>query len=199
MAVAYWLKHPGRLLARIRSAIRERRHPDKPWLCPGTVAYCEAHISTGMVGLEFGGGRSTRWLAPRLARLTTVEHDPGWHAQVRDMLAGSGLTNVDLRLVPLDHPPDQPERLDYPSPPAYVAVASEFPDRSLGFALIDGHYRTNCLRAVVPKFAPGGLLVLDDAQRYPSRADIPVPLHWPLVDKSTDGLKDALIWRAPEI
>jgi hypothetical protein len=48
----------------------------------------------------------------------------------------------------------------------YVRVAEQAEDSSVDFCLIDGRARVHCANAVISKMAPGGVLVLDDAQRY---------------------------------
>ena len=196
MAILYWLKRPRMLAARIRYWVWERWNPDKPWLCPGTIAFCEAHLTRSMRGLEFGSGRSTQWFAQHLGHLTSVEHVREWHEQVTGTLASAGIGNVDYRLVPLDHPEAEPERREYSPTPAYVAVADAFPDRSLDFVLVDGHYRTHCVAHAVPKVAPGGYLVVDDANMWPALDALPVPSGWRVADDSTNGVKRCLIWQA---
>jgi hypothetical protein len=196
MAIRFWLTRPRLLAHRVRFWVWERLNPDKPWLCPGTVAFCQAHLTGAMRGLEFGSGRSTRWFAGRVGHLTSVEHNRGWYERVKQDLAAAGVANVDYRHVPLDHPEAEPERAEYHPPPAYVAVADEFPDRSLGLVVVDGHYRTHCVRRAIPKVAPGGYLLVDDINLWPSPAALPVPADWRVADDSTNGVKRCIIWQA---
>jgi predicted O-methyltransferase YrrM len=196
MAVVYWLTRPVQGFARVRYWVWERRNPDKPWLTPGAVAFLEAHLTPGMTGLEFGSGRSTRWYARKLRHLTSVEHHAGWAEIVKGQLAAVGIANVDYRVVPLDHPESEGERPVYDPPPRYVAVASEFADGALDFVVVDGHYRSHCIRAVLGKLRPGGLLLVDDANLWPGNAP-PVPGDWPEVSRTTNGLKFTVVWRKP--
>ena len=119
-------------------------------------------------GLEWGSGRSTTWLAARVGHLVTVEHDPAWHARVRGRLEARGLAaKVDYRLIaaPGDQMAEPPEH-------PYAAVADALPDGSLDFALIDGQMRLRCAQKALAKLRPGGLLVLDGANRYlPNRLE----------------------------
>jgi predicted O-methyltransferase YrrM len=195
--VTYWLTHPHLVAPRLAYWLWERRNPDKPWLCPGTVRYLESALAPPMRGLEFGSGRSTTWFARRLGHLTSVEHDEAWHAQVGRALGREHVSNVDYRLVPLDHPENEPERERYDRLPAYVAVLDEFPDAGLDLVVVDGHYRTACIRRCLETLKPGGLLLVDDANLWPAREAIPVPASWELVDESTNGLKRACVWRKP--
>lgn len=196
MNLTYWLHHPHRIFARVRYWAWERMNPDKPWLCPSSVRFCDRNLTRSMSGLEYGSGRSTAWFAGKLGRLVSVEHHPGWHEQVRTRLASRNV-KVDYRLVPLDHAESEPERAEYAPLPRYVAVADEFPDESLDLVVVDGHYRTNCIRRCLGKLRPGGLLLVDDLNLWSTREEIPVPADWPMADLGSNGLKQTGIWRKP--
>jgi hypothetical protein len=197
MNLRFWLRHPGLIFARARYWAWERMNPDKPWLCSSSIRFCERNLTGSMVGLEFGSGRSTAWFADKLGRLVSVEHHPGWHEQVRARLASRNLVNVDYRLVPLDHSESEPERTDYAMVPRYVAIADEFTDNSLDLIVVDGHYRSNCIRRCLGKLRPGGFLLVDDLNLWPTREAIPVPVDWPLADLGSNGIKQTGIWRKP--
>ena len=197
MAVDFWLKQPHLVLPRLKYWVWERMNPDKPWLCAGTIAFCESHLSTSMKALEFGSGRSTRWFSTRVGQLTSVEHNPQWFEIVKRQLADAKVANVDYRLVPLNHPEAEHEHDSYDPVPDYVAVADAVPDRSLGLGVADGHYRTNCVKHLVPKIAPGGYLLVDDINIWPSAESLPVPADWRRADDSTNGVKRCIIWQAP--
>ncbi|MFO0909678.1 MAG: class I SAM-dependent methyltransferase [Isosphaeraceae bacterium] len=194
---SYWVRNAGRIPARLRYWVWERLNPDKPWLCPGTIRYLERALRPSMVGLEFGSGRSTSWFAGKLDRLISVEHHDAWFHQVRDQLSAAKVANVDYRHIPLDHPETDPESEAYERTPAYVAVIDSLADESLDFVIVDGHYRTTCIRHALAKLKPGGLILVDDANLWASREVIPVPLSWPLVDNSGNGLKSAYIFQKP--
>ncbi len=197
MAIGFWLTRPAMAVARVRYWLWERQNPDKPWMCPGTIAFCEAHLSRSMTALEFGSGRSTRWFAEQVGHITSIEHNAGWFAIVQKQLAEAKISNVDYRLVPLGHPESEPERPAYAPLPDYVAAADAMPDRSLDFAVVDGHYRTNCVRRLLPKIKPGGYLLVDDINMWPSPAALPIPPGWRVADDSTNGVKRCIIWQAP--
>lgn len=197
MAIAFWLKNPGMLLARFRYLLWERRNPDKPWLTPEAVAYLEGVLNREMSGLEFGSGRSTKWYAGKLGRLVSIEHSASWYEIVKAQLAKAGVKNVDYRLVPLNHPETQGEQPQYTPMPDYVAVVDGFPDSTFDFVVVDGHYRTNCIRASLHKLKPGGLLLIDDVNMWPIRDQFPVPLDWTRPHYSTNGIKWTGIWQKP--
>ena len=130
-------------------------------------------------------------------RLVSVEHDPDWYERIRIRIASAKLTNIDYRLVALDHPEPEPERARYAPLPQYVAVTDDSRDESFDFVLVDGHYRTHCIRRCMGKLRPKGLLMIDDVNLWPAREDIPVPADWPVVDLGSNGIKQTCIWRKP--
>ena len=196
MRLGYWVRHPRRLLSRIRYWWWERRNPDKPWLTPGAVAFLESRLKNDMSALELGSGRSTLWYASKVGRLLSVEHHAGWYESVNSELVRHDLRNVDYRYVPLDHPESDPERFEYNLLPAYVAVVADCLDESLDFVVVDGHYRSTCIMAALSKIKPGGLLLVDDANMWPDN-EPPVPCEWPEVSRKTNGIKFTVIWRKP--
>lgn len=196
MNLRFWVTRPRMLVARVRYWVWEKRNPDKPWMCPGTIAFCEAHLSKAMKALEFGSGRSTQWFSNLVGHLTSIEQDAGWYETVKGRLSQAGIKNVDYRHVPLNHPDSEGERSSYDPVPDYVAVCDEFADRSLDFVVVDGHYRTNCVRRVIPKMAKAGYLLVDDTNLWRSLDDLGIPATWRIADDSTNGLKRCVIWQA---
>lgn len=139
-----------------------RQHPDTPVIVANAVMILDNWLRPTDRGLEWGSGRSTTWLATRAAHLVSVEHDPDWHARVRGYLEARGLTaKVDYRLI--EAPADQ---MAEPCDHAYANVADEIEDGTLDFALVDGQMRLRCAQNALAKLKPGGLLVLDGANRY---------------------------------
>lgn len=164
------LRHltPGYVCRRARQALYERRHADAPWLTPAAVALLGTLLRPADQGAEFGSGRSTVWLARRVAALTSVEHDQRWYAAVKARLADNGLGNVDYILAPQDQPADRG------GDSAYARTALAFPDASLDFALVDGHYRDYSAKFIMPKIRSGGMLIIDNANWFlPCRSKAP--------------------------
>jgi SAM-dependent methyltransferase len=191
-----------------------RAHPDAPLIVANAVILLDNWLRPTDCGLEWGSGRSTAWLAARLTHLVAVEHDQVWHARVSRQLSGGGLARkVDYRLVP-----GPAQQMDEPVDHPYAGVADELADRSLDFVLVDGQMRLRCMQKALAKLKPGGLLVLDGANRYvPNRFDrgfttIQIRREEPLTDEwrqvldglrdwrwmnTTDGLWDTRMWIKP--
>jgi predicted O-methyltransferase YrrM len=103
-----------------------------------------------------------------MKQLTSVDHDTAWHARVTKMIADDGCTNVSYLL---REPIDDSSSLNADP---YLSVVGEIDDRSIDFALIDGVRRDACAWLVIPKLRRGGLLVIDNVNRYlPSNSIAP--------------------------
>ena len=124
---------------------------------------------------EYGSGASTVWLAQRSTSLLSVEHDPAWHALVRDRLGDRGNTTLLLR------PPERPARetaygsgkpgwtdCDFRS---YVAEI-DCHETDFDLIVIDGRARAACLGHAIDRLAPGGMIVFDNSARGRYRAAI---------------------------
>jgi predicted O-methyltransferase YrrM len=151
---------PRYIYHRARQMAYERGHGDDPWLTPAAIRLLGTLLRPADRGLEFGSGRSTIWFARRVAALTSVEHDQRWHETVSARLKSHGLGNVDYILAPEDRP------VERGGESAYARAALAFPDVSLDFALVDGHYRDYSAKLVLPKIRPGGMLIIDNVNWY---------------------------------
>jgi hypothetical protein len=153
---------PQYAIPRIARAWFERRNPDVPWLSPGAILLLDNWLKSSDRGMEWGSGRSTMWFAKRVEHVLSVEDNQQWHGIVHEKLAGAGVSGkVDQRFVACELG-DHEEVTSHP----YINVATELADSSLDFSLVDGKLRYGCLLAVLPKIKVGGLLILDNANRY---------------------------------
>ncbi len=196
---------PRYLRDKAGALLYEFTHPNAPWLTPEANRRLQAALRPDAIGLEWGAGRSTSWFARRCARLVSVEHDPAWAEKIKKRLQQKGLIHkVELVLRP-------------PEPEAFAAVADRFPPETLDFALVDGWAatRAQCALAAVSRLRPGGLLIVDDVNRYLlSTSRAPESLGpsaamsgtwqqfadtvraWPC-EWTSNGVKDTAIWTKP--
>jgi len=134
----------------------EKRNPDSPWLTGEAVQFLSHWIKPSDVGLEWGSGRSTLWFAKRVAELVSVEHDHRWYDIVRQKLQQNGIQNVSYHMISLNSRGGRD----------YVRVIDLVDDYSLDFVLVDGEMRGECVMGALRKLRPGGILVIDNAERY---------------------------------
>ncbi len=203
MLRAYWTT--AYFAQRLRHAVYRCLHPRAPWLTPESIAFLNKWLVPGYCGLEWGAGRSTLWFACRVRQLTSIEHDPQWFERTRASLAKRAVKHV--RLVLCDAIAEE-----------YAGAVAGFEDGALDFVLVDGAsaLRDACAAAAIPKIREGGLLIVDDAQRFlPLDVTVPgaigtlaepVTPMWKDVSErlaawkcqvTCDGLRATVIWRRP--
>ena len=181
----------------------EKQHPDHPWLAQTAIIVLSSWLKPTDVGFEWGAGRSTIWLARKVHHLTSVEHDMKWYQVVKEELEKARITNVNLVLCKIDGGKES----------EYVRAMDSYPPNSLDFVLIDGRLRHHCLDTAIDKLRPGGLVILDNANRYfPSDSRSPGSVRvyprkewqdsadrlgkWRLIWTS-NGVSDTVLWIKP--
>jgi hypothetical protein len=146
-----------------------------PWMTFDAIEVLAASLRPGMRVFEYGSGGSTLFWAKMGADVVSIEHDPLWFGTVQKRL--SGLRGVDYRLVE----PEPGKLGDDPGDPGaytsdddrykesnfrrYVMQIDQFPENTFDLVSIDGRARPSCIVHAAPKVKPGGLLVLDNAER----------------------------------
>jgi hypothetical protein len=66
--------------------------------------WLERHLLPSHVGIEWGSGRSTIWLARRVKFLWSIETNSDWHSRVSTQLRTHELaTRVDYRLIEIPY------------------------------------------------------------------------------------------------
>lgn len=173
-------KQAARELLHAPVKLRMALSPDYPWLVSGAVSRIEAFLRPEHRVFEWGGGRSTVFFARRAASVVTVEHARKWHRRLAARIEELDLRNVTLRFIE----PREPARGDPPAPSparparwndpearedkpefrAYADAVLDYPDGRFDLVLVDGRARVACARNALDKLAPGGLLVLDNAE-----------------------------------
>jgi predicted O-methyltransferase YrrM len=193
---------PRYVLHRAELELRQRRRPDDPWLTGDAIAFLDQWVQPGDRCLEWGSGRSSRWLAARGLQVSTVEHDAGWAEQVEAQARSVGPGSIDLVHVGEDD-------ID-----GYVGAHSHLGAHSVDLALIDGIHRAQCAVRAAGAVKPGGLVIVDNVERYlPSRSRSPESRggtgpddDWAAFDGAvqgwrrywtTNGVTDTAFWFRP--
>jgi hypothetical protein len=127
----------------------------RPWLPYPVLRRLRTLLARDWMVLEFGSGGSTIWLARRVRKVVSIEHDPGWFEGVRRELTRRRLANVDQRLC------NDPE--------SYVEVGG-YPTGAFDLTIVDGHWRDRSAEKALVATASGGWIYLDNS-------DVPEPGH----------------------
>lgn len=158
---------PRYLYDRVRLEAWQAVHPGAPWLAPEAVRFLGRWLTGTETVVEFGSGRSTVWFARRAAAVVSVEHDAKWHERVGRRLEAIGAKNV--------HP-----LLEAGGGRSYVVAAKPHLTEAPSLVLVDGACRDLCALWALDHCRPGGLIVIDNAERYlPSGDRGPEAIGWP--------------------
>ncbi len=147
--IKIWRLDHRYIVARIKNYVYFRNNKDLPWMTKEANDFLIKNLKKDMVLLEFGSGRSTHFYASNVEQVFSREHHKEWFEKVSNDL--KHFYNVDYKFY---------ESLDT------YADTSEIEDNSLDIVIVDGRNRVNCLLNSIDKLKIGGLLVLDNAERY---------------------------------
>lgn len=184
-SIKHWT--PRYVVARLREMVYQRRNGDLPWLTEEANRFLQAYLLPSDVGVEFGSGRSTLWLASHVGRLVSVEHDKEWHRQIAEALMQKQVLNVDYRYLAGDVNDMKGMAA------AICGITDGLPPGQFDFVLVDGVCRDLCAREALRLLRPGGMLVIDNVNRHlPSGSVSP---HSRSLEMGEDGLLWAEIAR----
>jgi tRNA A58 N-methylase Trm61 len=180
-----------------------------PWMTPAAIDILNAVLTPDMKGFEFGSGRSTLFIAPRIGELVSLEHDEKWYQHIQDELKNKKLNTVQyIHIAPEK---DSSKTIGYPKnnyenylmPPAaascytkYYSYIDQFPNEHFDFVIVDGRARVECAQHAIPKMKKGGMLILDNAERLRYRAVHDLLQDWEKV-YTTSGITDTVFWFKP--
>lgn len=124
-----------------------------PWITYPAIEYLRQLDFRSRRIFEFGAGHSTLFWAERAAQVVSVESDEGWY---RDLHAKA---------------PDNVELCLGADPDDYVGCL-ERQEGDFDVIVVDGDERRRCCLAALEKLAPGGLVILDNADWFPEEAEL---------------------------
>lgn len=156
-----------RILGWLDPKVRERsrfnhENPDAPWWSMNSITPIEKLLKPEFIGFEFGAGRSSIWLARRVAKLVSLETAPEWHEKILAQAAKLGITHkLDIILQLMGtHMTTTPEQRH-----AYLTQIDQFPHHHFDFILVDAWFRPETFERAFAFVKPGGYVILDNADR----------------------------------
>lgn len=160
--------------------------PDEPWWTRDAITWLDKYLQPNMRVLEWGAGSSTAWLARRVEYLQTIEHNPQWAAFVKARVQPSGWFCIETAML-------GPKYYDRFSGNGFKQDYYNFFD----VVIVDGRMRVLCCEHGAGLLKPGGILVLDNAER-PKYSEAHRFLKcWPVI-RTYNGLWRTDIWTKPD-
>lgn len=151
---------------------------DLPWWSFDAIASIEAELTRRgdrMSVFEYGSGASTLWLSKRCRAVHSVEHDPDWARQVREMCAGRANVTISTVTAPkaTEATRCRSGRSGWTdrSFDRYVDSIRSCPEK-FDMIIVDGRARADCLAAARGMLKDGGMILFDDSHRSRYRAAI---------------------------
>lgn len=153
---------------------------DRPWITFSAIEYLNKYLHNNMKVFEYGSGGSTLFMAQRVREGISVENDFKWFIRINNELKQRKYSNWRIHLImPVlipncqDLEPSRPENYTSRSESykgfsfeEYVKIIDLFPDEYFNVILIDGRSRPACVKHAISKVSPGGILILDNAERF---------------------------------
>lgn len=168
------------LIDRTIEAYYRVKNSDSPWLTPDSIKILDSLLLKTDIGFEYGSGRSTIWLAKRVQKLLSVEHNIKWYEYVSKEINKCQLENVEY------HHIQKQETLNLEFMERYVKTINLC--TGYDFVLIDGILRDHCTKTAIDKLKSGGILIIDNVNWYlPSNSKSPSSIN-------SDGVPASELW-----
>jgi len=145
---------PSYLFYKIEEVVFRKLNKDQPWLTKPAIHFLDTWLKETDRGWEWGSGRSTQWFAGKSAHITSIEHEKVWFDIVSEKIKDDkylGKITYELHELASD---------------SYENSILRIEDETLDFVLVDGRKRYECITNAISKVKPGGLLILDNSDRY---------------------------------
>lgn len=140
----YWFR-AGWFRSLFSGAPVDRFGSSLPWLTYPIIRFLGDRLRSDIKVLEFGGGGSTLWFLSRVARVVTIESSRDWYGRLLKKATAAELHYA-------------PTVVDY--------LGAAGVERAYDLVLIDGVYRVACCIRAVKVLRPGGVIILDDSERF---------------------------------
>lgn len=152
---------------------------ESAWITFDALHYLDGWLKPTHRVFEYGGGGSTLFFGKRAAFIATVENDGEWFQILTEKIRAKGYQNWEGAFIPgepvTDGSPPRPadphafrsggkpfKNLSFEK---YAKAITRYEPASFDLILVDGRARPSCIQQALPYLKPGGLLVVDNAER----------------------------------
>lgn len=195
---------------KIATSVYWKMNADKPWLTKAANNYLEKNLKPQMLGIEYGSGRSTLWIAQRIKHLVSVEGNKQWYDKVKQDISSRGVSNVEYFYKSYEDNKSEKNALEYSE------HINNYEDNYFDLIFIDGGPRGYCTKNALTKLKSKGMLVIDNINWYiptDSKSPSSIPLGgscaddvwteiWKVISKwdchyTSSGVTDTAIYIKP--
>lgn len=165
-----------------KAALRPGRNSvadERAWITFAALDYLDKWLRPTQRVFEYGGGGSTLFFCKRVGFVATVEHDGQWFDILTEKIKEKNYSNWEGVFIPgqpvMDGSPPRPadpdafrsggQGFENQSFEAYAKAITRYAPASFDLILVDGRARPSCIQQALPYLQPGGLLVIDNAER----------------------------------
>ena len=147
-----------------------------PWIPFEARVWLDKFLDKKMRIFEWGSGGSTLYIAPKVKKITSVEHDKEWYQRVSQLLRLKNISNCDCFLeeptgtstktteIPGNYKSSSEKYKDQ-SFYNYCTKITTYPDKHFHLILVDGRARVSCLNLAISKLHPDGYILIDNSER----------------------------------
>lgn len=149
----------------------------EPWWRRDAISLVSSLLQPWMIGLEFGGGSSSMWLAQRIAYLHIIEGDKDWADVLTDSLSKYVYDGPNRSQVYYEDYKTQPLRYSYP---ILKRLGRQEAEGTFDVVVVDGRLRVMGVEQAVKMLKESGaVLILDNSNRARYKdAFRYIPKHW---------------------
>lgn len=123
-----------------------------PWYTYGAIDYLKQMDLSHCSVFEFGIGNSTLFWASKAKQVVSVEDNREWYERVK----GSCPANASVSFCATED--------------EYVTALDRHPEH-FDIIVVDGSFRARCAEAAIRKIRPGGIIILDNTDRWQLQDD----------------------------
>lgn len=134
-------------------SLKEKKPVDKegnplPWFTYSAIEFIQTRLSENLKIFEFGSGNSTIFFSERVSLVYAAEHDKNWLNKLKNY------ESEKLKLFYTNS--DTPEQ--------YIKPLIDS-DSKFDIIIVDGLYRSNCIKNSLEFLTEEGIIILDDSER----------------------------------
>jgi precorrin-6B methylase 2 len=148
---------------------------DCPWWTYSSIKEIDTYLKNNKdsIAFEYGSGASSVWLAKRVKKLYSVEHDKEWFNIVKKYI--NNFANVNYKLVQPDIMLHSHQYLSIKEKGvSFYNYVNEinFINNKFDLIVIDGRARNACLKLALKKLKKGGIIIFDNCNRKRYKNDL---------------------------